>query len=98
MKRTTIKLLGFDEHTFVDLVGMVYEVFPQGKDEVLLEEQRLRRRSEKNCLDVPETFCRVLSLLVETYGRLLPPLEMMSSSSKAPPWSAKEVPHSSNLS
>ena len=45
-----------------------------------------------------ETFCRVLPLIIETCGRLLPPLEMMSSSNKAPPWSAKEVLHSSNLS
>ena len=40
--------LGFDEHTFLDLVGMVYKVFLQGKDEVLLEEQRPRRRAMKN--------------------------------------------------
>ena len=53
LKITTIKLLEFDEHTFVDLVGIVYEVFPQGKDEDLLEEQRPKRISEKNHLDVP---------------------------------------------
>ena len=54
-----------------------------------------RRRS--NSIDL-ESFCRVLPLLVETRGRLLPPLEMISSSRKAPPWLAKEVLHSSNLS
>ena len=42
LRKSTIKLLGFDHNTFVDLVGMVYGVFPQRKDEVLLEEQRPR--------------------------------------------------------
>ena len=32
--------LGFVFFTFVDLVGMVYKIFPQGKDEILLENQR----------------------------------------------------------
>ena len=45
-----------------------------------------------------ETFYRVLPLLVETCGRLLSPLEMISSSSKALPWSAKEVLHSNKQS
>ena len=58
-----------------------------------LEEDR--RRTASMYL---ETFCRVLSLLVETCGRILPPLEMLSSSSKAPPWSPKEVLHSSKQS
>ena len=53
MRKNIIKLLGFDHNTFVDLVGMVYGVFLQRKDEVLLEEQRSRRRSEKNLLNVP---------------------------------------------
>ena len=53
LKKTTIKPLRFDEHTFVELVGMVYEVFSKEKDDVLLEEQRLRRRSEKNLLNLP---------------------------------------------
>ena len=30
----------FDMHTFVDLVGMVYKVFTQEKDEILLKNQR----------------------------------------------------------
>ena len=86
MKRTTIKPLRFDEHTFVDLVGMVYKVFPQEED---------RRRTASMYL---ETFYCVLPLLVETCGRLLPPLEMLSSSCKAAPWSAKEALYSSKLS
>ena len=45
-----------------------------------------------------ENFYHVLPLLVETCGHLLPPLEMLSSSSKAPPWSLKEVLHSSKQS
>ena len=40
LKRTTIKPLRFDEHTFVDLIGMIYKVFSQGKDDILLEKQR----------------------------------------------------------
>ena len=53
MRKNTIKLLRFDYNTFVDLVGMVYGVFSQRKDEVFLEEQRAKRRSEKNLLNVP---------------------------------------------
>ena len=53
MRKNTIKLLGFDHNNFVDLVGMVYGVFPQRKDEVLLEEQRHKRRLEKNLLNIP---------------------------------------------
>ena len=45
-----------------------------------------------------ETFCRVLPLLVETCGHLLPSLEIIYSSSKAPLWSAKDVLHSSKIS
>ena len=58
-----------------------------------LEEDRIRTASM-----YLETFYRVLLLFVETCGRLLPPLEMISSSSKAPPWSAKEVLYSSKQS
>ena len=53
MRKNTIKLLGFDHNAFVDLVGMVYGVFSQRKDEALLEELRPRRRSEKKLLNVP---------------------------------------------
>ena len=70
----------------MDLVGMVYGAFSQRKDEVLLEEQRPRRRLMKNFRMNLECFCYVLLLLVETSERLLPPLEMISSSSKEPPW------------
>ena len=45
--------LVFDHNIFVDLVGMVYGVFPQRKDEILFEEQRPRRKLEKNLLNVP---------------------------------------------
>ena len=38
----------------VDLVGMVYGVFPQKKYEVLLEEQRPRRRLKKNLQNEPQ--------------------------------------------
>ena len=37
----------------VDLVGMVYGVFPQRKDEFFLEEQGPRRRLKKNFQDKP---------------------------------------------
>ena len=52
MRKDTIKLLKFDHNTFVDLVGMVYGIFSQRKNEVLLEEQIPRRRTEKNLLNV----------------------------------------------
>ena len=45
-----------------------------------------------------ESFYCVLPLLVETSGHILSPLEMISSSSKELPWSAKVVLHSCNLS
>ena len=81
--------LGFDDFTFVDLVVLMYEIFH--KEKIVLcwknkdwEEGRNRIRSTNL-----EAFYCVLPLLVETSGRLLPPFEMMSSSSKGLLWLAK---------
>ena len=82
----------------VDLIGMVYEVFPQMKDEVLLEKQRPRRRLKKNLQDEPRVLLLCAPAPCRKSGRLLPPLEMISGSSKEPPWSAKWFLHSYNLS
>ena len=55
----------------------------------LLEEQRSGRRLKQNPLNEPRGLCCVLPLLAEISERLLPPFEMIMSSSKKLLWSAK---------
>ena len=57
---------------------MVYKVFPQGKDKVLLESKDLEEDRRRTISMYLETLYRVLPLLVETCGHLIPPLEMIS--------------------
>ena len=76
----------------VDLVGLVYESFTK-KDMIFLVEQRSRRRIAEACSTNLETFCHVLPILVETSGRLLPPFEMITSSSKKFLLSSKGAMH-----
>ena len=45
-------IISFRIFYLIDLVGVVYESFTK-KDLILLEEQRLRRRSEKHLLNEP---------------------------------------------
>ena len=74
---------GFMIYYLVDIVGLVYKSFTK-KYVILLIEQRSRRRNRRACSINLKTICRVLPLLVETSGHLLPPLEILSSSSKEP--------------
>ena len=58
------------------------------------DQEEDRRRT---CSTNLETFCRVLSLLIETGGHLLPPFETITSSNKKLLWSAKGACNGSSL-
>ena len=81
----------------VDLVGLVYKYFTK-KVVIFLIEQRLKKKNRRACSTNLETFYRVLSLLVETNGLLLPPFEMITSSNKKLLWSAKGACNGCSLS
>ena len=72
-----IRILTFARSFWDDLL-----VFPQIKNEALLEEQRPKEEIGEFRSYNLKPFCRVLLLLVETCGRLIPPLEMSCSSNK----------------
>ena len=68
--------------TFVELVGMVYNIFHEEICDLYCknkDQEEGRRRAVPINL---ETFYRVVPLLVETCGRILPPFEKPSKSSK----------------
>ena len=68
--------------TSIDLVGVVYNVFHVERCDLCLknkDQEEGRRRTIPINL---ETFYRVLPLLVEMHGRLLPPFEKPSSINK----------------
>ena len=71
-------------HIFVDLVGVVSEVFHEERCYFCWKNKDHGEGQRKTVSINLETFCRVLPLLVETCGRLLPPFEKPSSSSKEP--------------
>ena len=68
--------------TFVDLVGVVYNVFHKEKCDLYWKNKDQEEGQRRTVPINLETFCHVLSLLVETYERLLSPFEKPSSSSK----------------
>ena len=93
-----LNLQGLMNITFVDLVGMIYKVFPWRKNEIFLEKQRPWRRSEKNRLDVPWDLLPCAPAPCRNAWASSPPLVMMYRSSKSSPWSAKGSFSSRNLS
>ena len=98
MRKTTIKLLGFDDNTFVDLAGMVYGIFYIERLDLCLKSKDLLKKIMENRSQRHEPFYRVIPLFVDTSVHLLIPLEMISRSIKMPLWSAKEVSFGYNLS
>ena len=68
----------------VDLVGLVYEIFHKEIFDLCWKNkdwEEGRRRSRTMNL---ERFCYVLPLLIEISEHILPPIKMLSSSSKQP--------------
>ena len=88
LKRTTIKQIGF-WLTYLCRPAWSIKSFHKGKMRSSLKSKDLEEDRRRTASMYLETLCRVLLLLVETCGRLLPPLKMMSSRSKAPPWLVK---------
>ena len=70
--------------TFVDLVGVVYNLFPEERCDLCRKNKDQEEGQRRIALINLETFGHVLPLLVETQGRLLPPFEKPYSSSKEP--------------
>jgi len=92
-----LEKLGFDTHTFVDLVGMVYNLFHEERCDLCWknkdQEEDWRRTASMNL----ETFCRVLPLLVETCGCLIPPLRSLLEASKHPMGQPRDSPDAANF-
>ena len=69
-------------HTLVELDGVVYDLFHKERRDLCWKNKDLRRSRRRTSPIYLEPFYRVLPLLVDTGGRLLPPCEKSSSSSK----------------
>ena len=82
----TISKLGFDNFNFVDLVGLVHEIFHKERFDLCWKNKDQEEDQSRICSTNLEAFYCVLPLLVEMSGRLLPPFEMMFSSSKGLLW------------
>ena len=67
--------------TLVDLVGVVYVIFHEERGDLCWRNKDPRRRCRRTGPIYLEPFYRVLPLLVDTGGRLLPPCEKSLSSS-----------------
>ena len=70
--------------TSVYLVGVVYNVFYEERCDLCWKNKDQEEGRRRTILINLETFCRVLPLLVEIRGHLIPPFDKTSSSSKEP--------------